>query len=1673
MGILFILKSKQPADPKFEELKRRIIEHLKAQDKMENTIEKGGMAIGTIREWKGNKYIKGADNKWRRYYNKETRGAKVSIKRLIKKVQAINSPEELIKLVLLHRDRFSDDNGHPIPLVQELSKYVSERQGKLAPEKPAAAPKKTAASKQPEAKEKTQGTADDKTVKEQDKEDAERYGVSVAVYKDAIEPYIEGEISHERMIVRLEKNGINHDQMAKISGTLSYENPPKAEEFNEKLMTDEALKKEESEKLLTEMHQNRSDAMRGNKNAYKGGPKPETKKEIKAAQEEEKKARKKAKMPDSQEPTSAIKDSTWDPKSEDYRFKDTGYIAGSRKELAQAYIKRMAREGLQVTHDTIDWENIEENERVAEDMITKQNLMGKPDWETLKTGGLKGNAGYLINEIYKTIPSKPEKNTGENRFVFSLALDAIRSRLESCKTLDDLREAALEIDGERTGYFIQATRTPEYLALVEKQEKAAENLKEYRTKLGKKIYERCNQGDPFKEAKDLMKQLGYKPPVIESLFFADGSWGGTYYSTHGSRLYKLLLAGKSMYEGKRAEIESNSTITEKTLIDEKHKIEDAMSESRQKTNEELRLTNPMKGIWQILGNKFADAMSITGNNRDWEKNSFAKHNEKAHMMEEDDFSWAEKRSTGGGGGERQSQFELLVADKIVRKGGRAVKVESTEDLKKAFNLRDVQSGNWVLNDVKSAKFHVENIAMGLADLADVTGIPDNLVSLNGRLAMAIGARGHNKFLAHYESLERVINITKMKGGGSLAHEWFHAFDNLIAEAMTGGKYNLFLTETNDEDLTDKQRKLMDNLRWYKRGMKDGDSYYRSAYEMALKAAKKAGIAVDELDVAEEHVQKIKGAFKNLVRAMKAGKTMKPKVYSYTKQDYEAAQQLFRDRGKWLGLKEGMTADEAMEAKQGCRVANMTRERLDKLVAVWAEGNPKGGTVTTKSSETSSDFYVASMELDHFKEKGYWSSTLEMAARAFAAYIDDKLVEKGQKNTYLTARSSNDDYKEGYKAHYGKTPRPYPEGEERKAINAAFDELFKIVKETGAIRKAIMAEFVLTLQKSEGSKLNYFKKLVLDHLNTLEEDGKELKKSLIQAETAEINKSGRGLPVGTIRDWKGNKYIKTAPGKWKRKYDSHTRGAKMAIGAIKKKVAAAKTESEMLQIINDNKARFSDSKGKPLPFVEELHNFVQHQAKPKPTAKKEPQKKPKEAPKWENPLAKYPKIDPVLTARTIGNVKYQAAAETPEGRRSMVNDLIKKYGVTKKDAEAFVDVIKNATDDDRLNAREFADDDAKKQATEKLTELKINDKMPEKTREQRIENFLNYLVDEVINGRMTASDAFFEMQNTREKMKYITESRARAAFGLKPGKSFHDAMREQLGVDIYKKGDERFIKNPKEAAGKSPAKDLVDRYHSGLSTLTQAVEQIAARYASKKISEQEAVEAVRGLDESKMDYAMTKLNSAIRKYREANEDTDKSPAKNASAKKKKGKGRVLPDGVSEQDVLDTAHDIFKKNPKITLFDLFRAVKTNLGIPKDNYDYDTDLVIQDDPTFTRIPIGSWESSEDIDKQEPDNKPEKESKGYTAVQQEEAQKLIDMAERLLKRARGDHVKYSKQWQTMEDHIYSQLKGMGLSHEKAKDEAFYMVMRADAKIHEEERRQANGVKKAVTEVLVDIFGN
>ena len=106
---------------------------------------------------------------------------------------------------------------------------------------------------------------------------------------------------------------------------------------------------------------------------------------------------------------------------------------------------------------------------------------------------------------------------------------------------------------------------------------------------------------------------------------------------------------------------------------------------------------------------------------------------------------------------------------------------------KTFSIRAGEFGNWTNENDRRESMNMAFDAF--YDLADALDIDTHCIGLkgleNGALAIAFGSRGHGSAVAHYEPLREVINLTKMKGAGSLAHEFGHALDDYIGKTYMG------------------------------------------------------------------------------------------------------------------------------------------------------------------------------------------------------------------------------------------------------------------------------------------------------------------------------------------------------------------------------------------------------------------------------------------------------------------------------------------------------------------------------------------------------------------------------------------------------------------------------------------------------------------------------------------------------------------------------------------------------------------------------------------------------------------------------------------------------------------------------------------------------------------------
>ena len=103
---------------------------------------------------------------------------------------------------------------------------------------------------------------------------------------------------------------------------------------------------------------------------------------------------------------------------------------------------------------------------------------------------------------------------------------------------------------------------------------------------------------------------------------------------------------------------------------------------------------------------------------------------------------------------------------------------------------------------------------------------------------------------------------------------------------------------------------------------------------------------------------------------------------------------------------------------------------------------------------------------------------------------------------------------------------------------------------------------------------------------------ELEKSFV-LEKAASKKPREKAENGAIRTWSnGKKYKRIAPGKWVQVCnDDRTRGAKQSLRYIERKIASINDERELMWFVQQNKEKFVDDWGYPLPAVERLSELA--------------------------------------------------------------------------------------------------------------------------------------------------------------------------------------------------------------------------------------------------------------------------------------------------------------------------------------------------------------------------------------------------------------------------------------------------------------------------------------------------
>jgi len=399
----------------------------------------------------------------------------------------------------------------------------------------------------------------------------------------------------------------------------------------------------------------------------------------------------------------------------------------------------------------------------------------------------------------------------------------------------------------------------------------------------------------------------------------------------------------------------------------------------------------------------------------------------------------------------------------------------SQDFMDTFGFRGVEFGNWN-NQIERQQ--VMNAAYdGLLDLAEVLNLPPKSLTLNGDLALAFGARGQglSSAKAHYERHKSVINLTKMNGAGSLAHEFFHALDHYLGR-QDGKASSEWITDsdgTRSLKVKDAEDDMVSSGFSYKSNVRDE---VRAAYKDLMETMfRKATTYVEDTQQADKFVATAKEDLASKLDSIRNDLSAQKDPKYYKRNNKPAtAEQLAEFDTIAKQLLDGQSLDAEYRAiddgKKRTRKWQLpsgrhTNDALEKISAIYKAVRGRNGFDSQNNHGTldylrgtmsrysgrlkmladaqqgsekvkyvPSDFALNAKELDQGRGTDYWTTPHEMAARAFQGYVEDKVAATGGKSPFLNYGREG----AGILTPWG-VKFPFPRGEERKAINAALDK----------------------------------------------------------------------------------------------------------------------------------------------------------------------------------------------------------------------------------------------------------------------------------------------------------------------------------------------------------------------------------------------------------------------------------------------------------------------------------------------------------------------------------------------------------------------------------------------------------------------------------------------------------
>jgi len=638
-------------------------------------------------------------------------------------------------------------------------------------------------------------------------------------------------------------------------------------------------------------------------------------------------------------------------------------------------------------------------------LVRKENIWLKPDWVKLVKEGTPQGVAYWQSKMRQSLPSKPDGTDSQTQNNYVEVIQRFRDAVMAVKTLDEIdnfyddfmRKTYIKTEGTSHQY---QTIIPVAFGIITEKVLAASRSKQYHMQ------------------REARKKL-FGIPKNEQVYTAVKNDLSVY-----------------CYDGEDVTVAPDKYLSANTLL-----IIDTGS-GFGKTYCTLRKGNPHADPDEWVQNTY---FVLQKHPIKLIENNFATKQEALDFIEsfarDAQKTANENRLNRSKEGRQRKQAFIPPQLKDVERTGpdyRHHRHANSRLFLDELKFRGGEFGNWLNGDDRQVS--LDMAYDGLRDLARILQIRPADISFNGSLAIAFGARGRggiNAGSAHYEPARQVINLTKMSGAGCLAHEWGHALDHAIGIScgFTG-----LATE-------------MHSIK------------YPKSFRNVVSALKHKTVTIPPEVIADETLAKIKHCKqcmqnwinsekpKNLPLDLdKAWDSTVAKILAGA-QDFTGTEYM-SSRGSEIKTKPEL---ELLSQIRRSAVHQGLSKKAKQQVVLWAkELKPLGAALAANKPVerlVETDFYKGAQAFDGAFSRmghGYWSSDCEMFARAFDCYVADKLKDAGVRSDYLSARADAYVMPDGN----GGQIAAIPLGEERKALNAAFDALLADLKERGMLNAYI-------------------------------------------------------------------------------------------------------------------------------------------------------------------------------------------------------------------------------------------------------------------------------------------------------------------------------------------------------------------------------------------------------------------------------------------------------------------------------------------------------------------------------------------------------------------------------------------------------------------------------------------